>query len=60
MEKGKILKIASQRLKDKEVKKSFSYFTIIFDQDKVIKDIIERHDLEKLYDCALNGFDKYI
>lgn len=59
MSKQQILSIASQRLKDEDVINSFSYFDVIFDCDVVIKDIIENHDLEKLYDCAINGFEKY-
>ena len=60
MQKSKILKIAKERLKDQEVLNSFLYFSKIFDQDVVIKDIITNNDLEKLYDCAINGFDKYL
>lgn len=60
LKKDEILKIIELRIEDEEVKKSFSYFTKIFDQDIVIKDIIENKDLEKLYDCAVNGFDKYL
>lgn len=59
MPKEQILSIASKRLNDEDVVNSFAYFDIIFDCDVVIKDIIENHDLEKLYDCAINGFEKY-
>lgn len=60
MNRQQILDIIKTRLADPEVQKSFSYFTPIFDQDMVIKDIIENNDAEKLLDCATNGFDKYL
>jgi len=60
MDKGEILNISKMRLEDEDVVNSFKYFTKIFDQDLVIRDIIINKDLEKLYDCAINGFDKYL
>lgn len=58
--KTEIIDIIKMRLEDEDVINSFKYFTKIFDQDLVIKDIIINKDLEKLYDCAINGFDKYL
>lgn len=60
MPKAQILEIINTRLADPEVQKSFSYFTPIFDQDLVIKDILERGDAEKLLSCATNGFEQYL
>lgn len=60
MDKVEILNISKMRLEDEDVVNSFKYFTMIFDQDLVIRDIIINKDLEKLYDCAINGFDKYL
>lgn len=58
MSKNQILSIAAQRLEDEDIVNSFAYFDVIFDIDVVIKDILQNKDLEKLYDCAINGFGK--
>lgn len=60
MEKGDILKIINERFSDSEVIASFSHFAEIFDYDVVIKEIFESKDEEKLLDCAVNGFSKYL
>ena len=60
MSKEEILAIASKRMQDKDVIRSFSYFTEIAKEDSVIEDILANQDVEKLYDCAINGFDNYL
>ena len=60
MSKEEILAIASKRMQDKDVIRSFSYFTEIAREDAVIEDILANQDVEKLYDCAINGFDNYL
>ena len=60
MNKNEILRIAEKRLKDQEVIKSFSYFSVIYDCDDVIEKIFKTKNLELLYDCAINGFKNHI
>lgn len=60
MEREKILTIINERFSDSEVIASFSHFAEIFDYDVVIKEIFESKDEEKLLDCAVNGFSKYL
>ena len=60
MPKEEILKIISERFLDEEVIASLSNFAEVFDYDTVVKEIFENKEAEKLLDCAVNGFSKYI
>ena len=60
MPKEEILKIISERFLDEEVIASLSNFAEVFDYDNIVKEIFENKEAEKLLDCAVNGFSKYI